>query len=95
VLGISATMPYHVNAVQAVISALDTAEPARPVKIIVGGRAFDQEPNLWRSLGADGYAADAGAAVQTAERLVRAGRPRGRDTGPVRGGPSGGSDYSP
>jgi len=75
VLGISATMPYHTNGVQAVIDAVGAAHLAKPVRIIVGGRAFAQEPDLWKSLGAHGYAPDAAEAVAAAKSLID--EPRG------------------
>lgn len=42
----------------------------RPVKIIVGGAAFDEVPELWRKIGADGYAPTADQAVTLGARLI-------------------------
>jgi methanogenic corrinoid protein MtbC1 len=40
------------------------------VKIIVGGRPFNTDKNLWKIVGADGYSIDANEAVKTATSLV-------------------------
>ena len=40
--------------------------------ILVGGEPFVIVPDLWTIVGADGCAADAGAAVAVGERLVHA-----------------------
>lgn len=41
-----------------------------PVKILVGGNALTESPELWREVGADGYAADAEAALTKALELA-------------------------
>ncbi len=71
VLGISATISYHLRAVNELIQRV-RAEPAcRSVKILVGGYPFNVAPDLWRKLGADGCAADAQAAIVLAGELTR------------------------
>lgn len=42
----------------------------RPVKVIVGGAAFDEAPDVWRQCGADAYAARVDDVVALGERLV-------------------------
>ncbi len=44
--------------------------PDREVKVLVGGIAFAEAPELWQQLGADGYAATAAEAVALAANLV-------------------------
>jgi signal transduction histidine kinase len=59
VLLVSATLPPHIAACAEVVR-LFRAEPAlAKAKVIVGGRAFRTAPDLWKSIGADGYARDA------------------------------------
>ena len=70
VLGLSATMTYHVRRVGEVIAALRSEERGRNVKALVGGYPFQVEPELWRQVGADGYAGNAQEAVVVANRLV-------------------------
>ena len=80
---ISATMVAHLSGVGALIAAVRGREECRGVTILVGGHPFDVVPDLWRQSGADGYAADARAALVEAERLL-ADRPgeRTADTPP-------------
>ncbi len=71
VLAISATITYHVRAVEALIATVRRAPECGRVKILVGGYPFNITPDLWREIGADGSAADAQAAVLLANRLDR------------------------
>ena len=68
VLAVSATMTFHLRALEELITAARAAEGLRDVKIMVGGYPFDLEPELWRRVGADLYAADAQQAVEAADR---------------------------
>jgi len=40
----------------ALVRALRASQETRDVRILVGGHAFNREPELWRDIGADGYA---------------------------------------
>ena len=66
---LSAALSVQLPKVAEAVAALRRIED-RPVRIMVGGLAFSDAPELWRKLGADGYAADAEAAVQRAAELV-------------------------
>lgn len=68
-VAVSVTMSCHLEAARELIQALRKAVPER-VKILVGGYLFSRHPELWRSLGADGSAVDAAAAVALGNRLV-------------------------
>jgi methanogenic corrinoid protein MtbC1 len=70
VLAISATMSYHVSMVADVVRAVRQRGGPRPTRILVGGYPFRVDPELWRTVGADGYAADASEAVTLASRLL-------------------------
>lgn len=63
IVGVSASMPYHINAVASLIQTIRTTNLPRQVKIIAGGQAFSREPELWHHVGADGTAPDAAQAV--------------------------------
>ncbi len=69
-VAISATMSFHIPAVVEVVAALKSAEFARPPAVLVGGYPFSIDVDLWRTVGADGYAADASAAVTMADELI-------------------------
>ncbi len=70
VLGIGATITYHVSAAEEVIQAV-RAEPACDgIKILVGGYPFNIEPGLAEKIGADGFASDAQGAITLANQLT-------------------------
>lgn len=69
-VALSVCLPTQLRAAEDQIAAIRQADlPARP-KVIVGGRAFEGLPNLWKQFGADGYASDAGHALRIADELV-------------------------
>jgi MerR family transcriptional regulator, light-induced transcriptional regulator len=70
VLAISATIPYHVEAVRELIGAVRRHPGTDGIKILAGGYPFKQDPDLWRKVGADGSAPDAQGAIVLASRLV-------------------------
>lgn len=69
-LGISVTMQYNLNGAANLVSSLRSHRSCRDLRILVGGRAFQTDPELWKQMGADAYAASAEEAVVTAERLL-------------------------
>lgn len=72
-LAISATMSFHVSAVQEMIQLIRTASGIpSDLKILVGGYPFKVAEGLWITVGADGYAVDANDAVELAEKLTAA-----------------------
>jgi MerR family transcriptional regulator, light-induced transcriptional regulator len=68
---LSATMTFHLRLVRDLIAAIRADERTNDVAVMVGGYPFNVAPDLWREIGADGFAADAAGAVETAARLVR------------------------
>ncbi len=69
-LGLSVALPDKIPLVANVIEELHSAGFERPVTVLVGGRPFNIDPELWRKVGADGYAPDASAAIARADELV-------------------------
>lgn len=70
VLAISATIAYHVDAVWELIAAVRANDQAGDVIVLAGGYPFNRDPDLWREIGADGFAPDAQQAIALAGRLV-------------------------
>jgi methanogenic corrinoid protein MtbC1 len=64
---LSATLTTQLAALEAMIHLL--RHDGGP-KVLIGGRALAAAPDLWKRLGADGYAADAAGAVEVGARLV-------------------------
>ncbi len=73
VLGISATISYHLRAVEDLIRKVHAHPDCRSVAILVGGYPFNIATDLWRKVGADGSALDAQAAITLAKRLTSQG----------------------
>ncbi len=72
VVALSATMTYHVPEVAETIEALRADERTADTPIIVGGYPFNLVSDLYRQVGADGYAPDARQAIETATRMLKA-----------------------
>ena len=68
-VGLSATMTFHLEGAATIINALRENEKTRDVRIMVGGRAFNRKPGLWRQIGANAYARDAEEALTAVEAL--------------------------
>jgi methanogenic corrinoid protein MtbC1 len=69
-LGISVALPDKIPLTAEIVDQVHGAAFDRPVKVLVGGRPFNVDPELWAKVGADGYAPDARAAVARADALV-------------------------
>jgi len=69
-LALSATMTFHINDLRQTIETVRKTFEGK-LKIVVGGYAFRRVENLWREIGADGFARDARQAVTVASQLVR------------------------
>ncbi|MEX2626360.1 MAG: cobalamin-dependent protein [Ilumatobacteraceae bacterium] len=69
-VALSATLSQHVAGLAELVAAI-RAEPATAgVLVLVGGRPFLYDPELWRRIGADGTATDAQGAVDLAASLL-------------------------
>ena len=70
VVGISATMVAHVDAVRRLVQGIRDDARGKSARILVGGYPFNLAGSLWQAVGADGSAPDARAAVAAAEHLL-------------------------
>jgi MerR family transcriptional regulator, light-induced transcriptional regulator len=66
-VAISATLPSHRDEVARMVAVL-RGTSATPV--LVGGRLFQHQPDLWRTIGANAYATTAAEAVEVGTKLV-------------------------
>lgn len=69
-LGISATITYHLHGVQRLIETVRATPACADTVILVGGYPFNLSPELWRSIGADGWSQDAAGAIELAATLA-------------------------
>jgi methanogenic corrinoid protein MtbC1 len=74
VLAISATLTVHVGQVRTLIERIRATDENQGINrsILVGGYPFLLSSELWRRVGADGFARDAREAVRVANQLVAA-----------------------
>jgi methanogenic corrinoid protein MtbC1 len=70
-LGYSVAADRHLGQLKEQLSAIRKRSRNPNIKILVGGQAFSDDPELFREVGADASAADGMQAVQVAERLVQ------------------------
>ena len=68
-LMLGATIGTQLPRVKQAIEAI-RERTGRPVRVVVGGAAFDEAPDLWEKVGSDGYAATIGDALQVGTRLT-------------------------
>jgi methanogenic corrinoid protein MtbC1 len=71
-VALSATLPSHRDEVRRMVAVVRAATDA---PILVGGRLFHLEPELWRRIGADGTARTAAEAVDAGAALLGGVRP--------------------
>lgn len=69
ILGLSMAMSIRWRSAYEVIGHIRQVCGEKEVKILAGGLAFNNYPELWKKIGADGCAADADQAVETANAL--------------------------
>jgi len=69
-LALSATMFFNVEAIARVVRGIREAESLEQLTVLVGGRPFNQNEDLWKQVQADGFARNADEAVPLADRLV-------------------------
>lgn len=69
-LAISVTMPFDISKVENLINKIRSDETIAQLKIIVGGPPFNQQPGLWKRVGADGWASNAREAVVLANQMI-------------------------
>jgi methanogenic corrinoid protein MtbC1 len=70
VIALSVTLTPHLADAQRIVSALRLDPRTKAKKILVGGAPFQLDGELWKSIGADGWAPDGRAALPVIESLV-------------------------
>jgi methanogenic corrinoid protein MtbC1 len=69
-LCVSATISLHIGELKDLIEDVRRSKPGNWLKIMVGGYPFNLDPELWKRVGADGYARNAKEAVAVAMKLT-------------------------
>jgi methylmalonyl-CoA mutase cobalamin-binding domain/chain len=68
-LAVSATLTKHLSSVEMLIKKIRKSK-APNIKILVGGYPFNILPNLWKKIGADGFAKNAQEAIKVGNSLI-------------------------
>lgn len=68
ILALSVTMPFNIENAAGIIREIRNADDIRRIRVLVGGRAFNETSGLWRSTGADAFAPN----LQDARRVAGA-----------------------
>lgn len=69
VFGVSVTISYHIPEAKQLIDMIKNDPESGNQKIMVGGRAFNTAPGLWKKFSADAFAKNMRDAVSTANGL--------------------------
>ncbi|HYH08898.1 MAG TPA: cobalamin-dependent protein [Thermoanaerobaculia bacterium] len=69
---VSATLPPHIAEVGELVRIFHARPELERARVIVGGRAFRMAPEVWRTIGADGFAANADDGLALLNRLTAA-----------------------
>lgn len=69
-LALAVTLPPQLSSAEELIEELRDAPELRRLRILVGGTAFVGTGDLWREMGADGFAIDAESAIHVGRLLV-------------------------
>lgn len=70
ILAISVSMPLYLTSAETLITKIRSDERLKDVKIIIGGHPFNRVPQLWKRIGADGYAVNAREALELANQFI-------------------------
>lgn len=71
ILAISTTMAVNLHKTESLIKTIKSQTVGR-IGIMVGGYAFTSNPDIWKQVGADGFASDAEQALAVARALLGA-----------------------
>ncbi|MFP4481488.1 MAG: B12-binding domain-containing protein [Thermovirgaceae bacterium] len=67
-LALSVAMPFNLKQAQKIIGGIREKAATEKMRIMVGGQLFGRMPDLWKTMGADGYAENAAEASKLARK---------------------------
>ncbi|MFW6025295.1 MAG: cobalamin B12-binding domain-containing protein [Candidatus Woesearchaeota archaeon] len=70
ILAISVTIISNLSEAKKLIKKIKNNKEIKNIKIVVGGYAFNINKDLWKEIGADGYAEDLKGAIEVASNLL-------------------------
>jgi methanogenic corrinoid protein MtbC1 len=69
---VSATLPPHIAEVRELVKLFHARPELAQSRVVVGGRAFRMASEVWRTIGADGFASNADDCIALLNRLASA-----------------------
>ena len=69
-VAVSVTIGANIGEARTLVDAIRKSDETDRPKVLLGGHAFLESPNLWKELQGDGYAVNAREGIRTAEELV-------------------------
>lgn len=69
ILALSVTMPFNIDQAKEVVTEIKTASETKQIKVLVGGRILNENPRLWKTTGADAFAATPAEAKKIARKF--------------------------
>jgi len=73
-VGLSAAMPFNIDNLKKTVKKIREQPELKDMKILVGGKVLNDNPELWKKIGADGWAKDSQEAIQIAEKWLKEAR---------------------
>lgn len=70
-LALSVTISHHIDTARALINKVRNSDRVSDITVMVGGRVFAVDEELWNDIGADVYAQDAEEAIEIANKFVQ------------------------
>ncbi|GAB6137700.1 cobalamin B12-binding domain-containing protein [Halanaerobaculum tunisiense] len=67
-IGLSVAMPFNVDKVEDTIKQIRLTSEIEDIKILVGGKVFNEHPDLWKNTGADAWAKNEEEVVKIAQK---------------------------
>lgn len=63
-LGLSVAIPFNVDSAIETINRIKEKPELRDMKVLIGGKAFNDNPGLWKETGADTWCKDSNEAIK-------------------------------
>ena len=70
-LGLSVAIPFNLDAAIETIERINNRPELKDMKVLIGGKAFNDNPDLWKDTGADAYSRNSKEAIRFAREWWR------------------------
>jgi methanogenic corrinoid protein MtbC1 len=70
-LGLSVAIPFNLDAAVETIERIKNRPELNDLKVLIGGKAFNDNPDLWKDIGADAWSRNSEEAIRTARKWWR------------------------